>query len=87
MKPDEYWNCTYREIQAFCNSNICRKIDDIKQDIQLFELTSDKVIQSNPYIVKNPKQIRLIKEYSEFFEQEEREQTPEEQIAILRSLK
>ena len=66
-------------------------IEDYKNQIQLLEIVSDKILYSNPYIAKDPKNLRIIDNYKSIFEYEEvqknEEQSCEEQILVLRNMK
>lgn len=87
MKPNEFWNSTYREVSIFCQMNLIRIADDFKLEITLQDETTNKLIQANPMITNSPK-IKPLKEiFRNLFKQKEEEQTIEEQIALLRSMK
>lgn len=85
MKPSEYWNARYREVVLFCNVNLFKITDNIKQNIELFEAVTDKIIMSNSLCVKKPKIIKLKEMFGKLFKR--KEQTLEEQIKMLREMK
>lgn len=87
MKPKEFWDCTYKEVTVYCQANVCKITDDFRRQIQIQEAVSNKMIKSNPMMYKNPEVISLFSMFKEIFNQKEEEQTIEEQIAILRSIK
>lgn len=67
-------------------------IEDLKNQIQLFEIATDKILYNNPYIVKKTQNIKIIDNYKPIFEtenevQENKEQSVEEQIKLLRDMK
>lgn len=67
--------------------NLIRLEDDFRLQINLQEAVTNKIIQANPLLTKSPK-IKLIKDvFKHLFKEKEEEQTIEEQIAILRSMK
>ena len=70
---------------------LAKIVDDFKREINLQEATTDKIIQANPLLFKNPKIERLIEGFKDLFkeeiEEQGKEQTLEEQIAIFRSMK
>lgn len=84
MKPREFWDSTYREIIVFCTANSCKVADDLKCEINLQEVITDKLIQSNPLLYEKPKIVRLKDMFQNLFKKEEKEQTLEEQRKILK---
>ena len=88
MKPDEFWNCEYRQLNTFIQINMIRILDDFKRQITLQEAVTDKLIKANS-MTKRPKVIPLRKMFSKLFKEEPKikYQSPEEQIARLRKLK
>ena len=88
MKPYEFWNCEYRYINTFIQTNMVRMLDDFKMQIMLQEAVTDKLIKADS-MSKRPKVIPLKKMFAKLFETEPkiRYQTPQEQIARLRKLK
>lgn len=87
MKPFEFWNSTYREVNLFSKMNLIKMTDDFKLEVTLQDETTNKIIKANPFLYDKPK-IKSLKEiFINLFKQKEEEQTIEEQIAILRSMK
>lgn len=88
MKPDEFWNCEYRHINIFIQTNMVRLLDDFKMQIMLQEAVTDKLIKADS-MNKRPKVIPLKKMFAKLFETEPKikYQSPQEQIARLRKLK
>lgn len=79
MKPNEFWEGTYREINIFAQSNLCKKMDDFRQEIQLQEAVTDKLIMADAMSNKRPKIVPLQKTFENLFpKQEEKIQSPEE---------
>ena len=91
MKPEEFWNCTYRELFVFVKSNSLQREEEYKKNIILFDALGEKII--NIIGRRKPKRISLVKEtFKYLFEKDIKpelphQQTPEEQIRILRSMK
>lgn len=88
MKPFEFWNGTYREVNLFAQVQSARIIDEFKQEIQLQEAVTDKLIKAS-IVQEKPKVIRLIDTFSKLFKKEEpkiKVQSAEEQARILRSI-
>ena len=88
MKPYEFWNCEYRYINTFLQTNMVRLLDDFKMQIMLQEAVTDKLIKADS-MSKRPKVIPLKKMFAKLFETELKikYQSPQEQIARLRKLK
>ena len=88
MKPEEFWNCEYRYINTFLQTNMIKILDDFKMQIMLQEAVTDKLIKADS-MSKRPKVISLKKMFSKLFETEPKIkiQSPQEQIARLRKLK
>lgn len=88
MKPSEFWNCTYRELYVFVNSNSLQREEDTKQEIILLDALGEKII--DVIAKKHPKHISLVRNtFKSLFKEitEPHQQTSEEQIRILRSMK
>ena len=61
MKPNEFWNSTYREINIYTQANLCHVIDNFRQDVRLQEAVTDKLIMADAMSNKRPKIIQLQK--------------------------
>lgn len=88
MQPSEFYNCTYKELYDYFKANSEKSESDLKHEIQLFDSLGDKILGA--IASKNPKNISLVRNtFKELFEEELKphQQTPEEQIRILRSMK
>lgn len=86
MKPQEFWNCRYSEINSYCQSNLIRNIDDLKREINLQEAVTNKLIRADS-MSRNPKIIPIRDNYKELFKEEEQQaQTPEEIIRRIRGI-
>ena len=88
MKPDEFWNSEYRQINSYLQINMIKMLDDFKTQITLQEAVTDKLIKADS-MSKSPKVIPLRKMFAKLFKEEPKihYQSPEEQIARLRKLK
>lgn len=88
IKPEEYWNCEYRQINLYLQTNMFKIVDEFKMQIQLQEAVTDKLIKADS-MSKRPKVIPLRKMFAKLFKQEPKIkiQSPQEQIARLRKLK
>ncbi len=90
MKPSEFWNCTYREAYTFVKSNSLQREEDYKKQIVLFDALGNKI---NDVIGRErPRNISLVRHtfkslFKEELEPSSHQQTIEEQIKILRSMK
>ena len=88
MKPDEFWNSEYKQINSYLQINMIKILDDFKIQITLQEAVTDKLIKADS-MSKRPKVIPLRKMFNKLFKEEPkiRIQSTEEQIARLRKLK
>lgn len=88
MKPNEFWNSTYREINIYTQSNLCHIIDDFKQEIKLQEAVTDKLIMADAMSNRKPKIISLYKTFKKLFpENKENEiQSPQEIAKRMRAI-
>lgn len=87
MKPYEYWNSTYREINLYTQSNLSRSMDEFKQEIQLQEAVTNKIIMADAMSNRRPKIVSLHKTFEKLFpEKEETKQTPEEIARRMRAV-
>lgn len=65
-----------------------KRIDESKEKITIFEAVTDKIINANSMSVKKPKVLRLTEMFPNLFKlKNKKEQSIEEQIAMLRKLK
>lgn len=88
MKPEEFWNGEYKQIDKYLQINMIKMLDEFRMQIQLQEASTDKMIRADS-MSKRPKVIPLRKMFVKLFPEERkiRYQSPEEQIARLRKLK
>lgn len=88
MKPNEYWNSTYREIHVFTQANLSKVMDDMRTEIKLQEAITDKLIMADAMSQRRPKIVPLQKTFQKLFpENEENEiQTPEEITRRMRTI-
>lgn len=87
MKPHEFWNSTYREINLYTQSNLSHSMDDFRQEIRLQEAVTNKIIMADAMSNRRPKIIPLQKTFESLFpEKEEKQQSPEEIIRRMRAV-
>lgn len=86
MKPYEFWNSRYLEINVYCQSHLIKIIDDLKREINLQEAVTNKLIRADS-MSKNPKIILIRDNYKELFNEEEQQiQSPEEIMRRMRGI-
>ena len=86
MKPFEFWNSRYIEINNYCQAHLIKTIDDLKREINLQESVTNKLIRADS-MSRNPKIVPIRENYKELFkEEEQQEQSPEEIIRKMRSI-
>lgn len=79
MKPSEFWNSTYREINVYTQVNLAKMTDNLKTKINLQEAVTNKLIRADS-MSKRPK-IELIRDnYKELFKQDEEKTMSNEEI-------
>lgn len=66
MKPDEFWNCEYKTINIYLQTNMTKILDDFKMQIILQEAVTDKLIKADS-MSKKPKVIPLRKMFNKLF--------------------
>lgn len=88
MKPEEFWNSEYKQINSYLQINMIKLLDDLKMQITLQEAVTDKLIKADS-MSKRPKIVPLRKMFNKLFKEEPKihYQSPEEQIRRLRKLK
>ena len=84
MKPYEFWNSRYSEINAYCQIHLVKIIDELKREIDLQEAVTNKLIAGD-CMNQNTKMITIKEQYKELYEIEEEEQTLEEQRMLFKS--
>ena len=86
MKPYEFWNSRYLEINVYCQSHLIKIIDDLKREINLQEAVTNKLIRADS-MSKNPKIILIRDNYKELFNEEKQQmQSPEEIMRRMRGI-
>lgn len=83
MKPQEFWNGSFKEINLYCQVHLTRQIDELRQEINLQEAVTNKLI-SGDCMNQNAKIILIRDSYKELFEIEEEGQSLEEQRKIFK---
>lgn len=87
MKPYEFWNSTYRQIDTYTKANLCKIMDDFRQEIRLQEAVTNKLIMADAMSNRRPKIIPLQKTFESLFpEKEEKQQSTEEIIRRMRAV-
>lgn len=86
MKPSEFWNSTYMEINIFTQANLCRSIDEFRQEIKLQEAVTDKIIMADSMSNRRPKIIPLHKTFKSLFPEREEQQSPKEIAKTMRKI-
>lgn len=79
MKPSEFWNSTYREINVFVQMYLIKIKDDLKREINLYEVITNKMIKADS-MSKRPKIIPIRDSYKELFKEEKQRIMSPEQI-------
>lgn len=86
MKPKDFWEATYREVNVYAQSNIINRLDGYRQEIQLQEAVTNKMIQADAMSNRRPKIVSLKKTFENLFPEEEvHYQTPQEIAEIMRN--
>jgi hypothetical protein len=67
MTPNEFGDCTFRELNLFVQSRNRETERQLKEKVLLYESLSDKLLYNDPNIVKRPKKIRLLDRYKDLF--------------------
>lgn len=70
MKPREFWNSTYREINIYVQTHLVKIVDDLKRDINLQEAVTNKIIKADAMSNKRPKIEPIRDNYKELFKEE-----------------
>lgn len=68
MKPQEFWNCEYKTINTYLQTNMTKILDDFKLQIVLQEAVTDKLIRADS-MSKRPKITPLRKMFNKLFKQ------------------
>ena len=83
MKPHEFWNSRYSEINIYCQVNLAKIIDDLKREINLQEAVTNKLIKADSMSI-NPKIILIRDNYKELFKIDEKGQIQKNKECYLR---
>ena len=82
MKPSEFWNSRYSEINIYCQTHLVKIFDDLRREIDLQEAVTNKLIAGD-CMNQNAKIIMIRDNYKELFE-DKQEQTLEEQRKLFK---
>lgn len=86
IKPHEFWNSRYSEINLYCQTHLVKIIDDLKREINLQEAVTNKLIRADS-MSRNPKIVPIRDNYKELFKEEQNDiQTAEEITKRMRRL-
>ena len=66
MKPNEFWNATFREISKYCEVNLIRTHDEFRNQIVVQEASTDKLLMGDA-MRKKPKIMPLKKMFKNLF--------------------
>lgn len=85
MKPGEFWNARYIEINTYCQAHLVKIIDDLKREIDLQEAVTNKLIMADS-MSKKPKIVPIRENYKELFKEEHKEISYEEITRRMRAV-
>lgn len=86
MKPQEFWNSRYLEINTYCQAHLVKIIDDLKREVNLREAVTNKLIRADS-MSKSPKIIPIRDSYKDLFkDEEETSQSPEDITRRMRAV-
>lgn len=80
MKPEEFWNSTYREINIFTQVRLTKIMDELRQEIQVQEEVTNKLIMADAISNRRPKIISLLTIFQKIFPEKENESQSNEEI-------
>lgn len=80
MKPEEFWNSTYREINIFMQVRLTKIMDELRQEIQVQEEVTNKLIMADAMSNRRPKIISLLTIFQKIFPKKENESQSNEEI-------
>ena len=72
MKPREFWDSTYREINLYLQTHLVKIVDDLKREINLQEAVTNKLIRADS-MSKKPKIILIRDSYKGLYQEEKQE--------------
>jgi hypothetical protein len=79
MKPSEFWNSTYRQINIYIQTHLIKIVDDLKREINLQEAVTNKLIRADS-MSKRPKIVPIRDSYKDLFKEEEQKIISPEEI-------
>lgn len=88
LKPHEFWNSRYIEINTYCQAHLIKIVDDLKREIDLQEAVTNKLINADSMSSKHPKIIPIRDNYKELFKNEQKQEfmSPEEITRRMRTM-
>jgi len=86
IKPNEFWEMSFKEICMYCEIQSIRVLEDLKKEIQVQEAVTDKLIGASMVQI-HPKVISLKSMFDKLFQKEKiKVQSAEEQAKIMRQI-
>ena len=79
MKPQEFWDSTYRQVSIYMQTHLIKVVDDLKREINLQEAVTNKMIRADS-MSKRPKIVLIRDSYKELFREEEEKVTSPNEI-------
>lgn len=70
LKPNEFWNMTYKEVMIYCKSRLAYINDRLKENIIIEDASTDKMLSADPLLNKYPKINSLTKIFSKLFKKD-----------------
>lgn len=83
MKPFEFWNSRYIEINTYCQTHLTKQIDELRKEINLQEAVTNKLIAGD-CMNQNAKIVLIRDSYKELFKEKDEVQTLEEQRKLFK---
>ncbi len=74
LKPYEFWNNKIKENIIYVQSKMVKKLDCLKEQVQLLEVTTNKLIKADAMSTKYPEIINIQDFYEGIFDNKEKKE-------------
>lgn len=81
LVPEQFWNNRIKENIIYVQSKMAKKLDELREQVNLFEVATNKLIKADAMSSKYPEIINIKDFYSNLFENENNKTDDPQKIA------
>ncbi len=74
LVPEQFWNNKIKENIIYVQSKMAKKLDNLREQVNLLEVTTNKLIKADAMSTRNPEIINIKDFYESIFDNNEKQQ-------------